>query len=622
MTRLVRLAVMTSAVATVMLTGATASFAGSYEVLSCKAAAGNLNAAWSFVETGPAGQLQHGDSCAGSGEFGGLWVYDNLSAGASNGDVSGYWRFDAPPTTTITGFSYSRYLRTYDDPDWRSEVRRADGATFESCDVPAGTGPYCMRGTSGGVAAAFTADTTRLEVGVRCATGSSSLYCINGASIHKAQATLYGATVTIDDPLAPQAGALTGSLFAGGWVRGTRSAAMTGADATGIQSLELMRDGATNVKASSFSCDYRVPAPCPASASSAWSNVDTTVLSDGTHAFSGVARDAAGNTQAASADVRVDNTAPVAPIGLTADAAWSSQAVGRTVSWSLPGGQVAPIGTAQVTLCRERGSCFTPSASTTGSTFGLPSEGRWVASVRLVDAAGNVGAAGEVPVGYDAGSPSAPALGTVEPAGGNAYRMPVDTTGDPGPAPITSVQGEACPVAGGACSALTGSGAPPTAATFELPGPGDYAISARGIDAAGNVGATASETYTVPSGPTPSATATPSVTAGPSATPTATPATPRIRPMLKVTRAQLTRRRVAVRGVVSKGGTGRVAVRLAARGRAITKSVKVRSGTFVVTVRLDTRLRGIRHARLRVRYGGDARYLARTVKRRLSRSRR
>lgn len=633
MTILARLSAALAGFLAVLAATAAVAGAGSYQVLSCKVAEDDANLAWLYLETGAAGQLEHGDGCSASGEYGGLWVRDTFfstSGGDSNGDVSGFWRFEAPATTTITALSYARYLRTYDDDNWRSQARQANGSTLESCTVPI-SDPFCTLGASGGAATSFSdLSTTRLEVGVRCASGSASMFCLNGSSIHKAQATLYSSTVTIDDPQDPAVSALSGSLFGGGWVRGTKSAAMTASDATGVGSLELTRDGGTVVKTTTRTCDYRLPAPCTASGgtsgASAWSDVDTSTLEDGTHSFVGVARDAADNAgETAGVEVDVDNTPPIAPSNVTPQGGvWSAQAV-RTVDWVLPGGQVAPITGAQLQVCPigGGGSCSTPAASTTSAAFTLPAPGAYGVEVKLVDAAGNVTPTGATTtVGYDAGAPPAPQIGQVEGTGGSGYGVAVNTGNDPGPAPIAGLAGEVCPTSGGDCATITASGTPPERATFAVPGPGEYAVAIRSVDAAGNTSPSATTTFTVPVSPTPSPEPSASATAEPSptASPTTTTTPARTAPAVTLTQVRLTRSRIKVAGALPEDATGTLKITVRARKRKRTRTARITAdGTFRKRFPLLKRQRGVKRARLIVAYSGDARYLSRTLRRRARR---
>jgi hypothetical protein len=109
------------------------------------------------------------------------------------------------------------------------------------------------------------------------------------------------------------------------------------------------------------------------------------------------ATDAAGTAATATKTVRVDNSAPDAPIGLSVDGgdAWR-KANHFDVRWSNPPQTAAPIVGAEWRMCREDSAttCVTGSQAASGddgSLAGLkvPSAGAWTLRVWLRDAAGN-----------------------------------------------------------------------------------------------------------------------------------------------------------------------------------------------------------------------------------------
>ncbi len=604
---------------------------GTFEVSACGSAPGLLNNSWTYTQSGATSELEHGDGCGLSGELGGLWVRDNLVENETASGASGYWRFLAPSGTSIVKVSGSRWLRTRNDTDFR--VRSlADSLEIEGCQGDNGNGK-CDLGVLGGESFMFPQLTaSEVRMGFRCASSSS---CLNGATIHHVQAVLYGATVTLSDPTDPTiVGAPSGSLFGGGWLKGSQTAQVVGRDATGIKKLALTRDGGSPVKTDARACDYTYALPCPspnADVASAFGNVDTTVFTDGVHLVKSEVTDAAGNTATSEATVQIDNTAPTAPISLkpSDDRTWSTNSM-RTVQWVNPGGQASPIESAVVTVCRDGGGCFSPAASTTQSAFALSAEGRYVVSVKLVDAAGNTTVTpATTVVGYDTTAPAAPVLGTPKnPAGNGNFEVAADASADPGPAPIVSFVGEACPADGGACEPISSVGSPPDRATTFLPRIGKWTFTVRAVDAAGNTGpsnartveyvapapaATATATATPTTSSTPTGTESPTASPSPTATPTPTPsprptATPRKRPVLRLTLTRVTKRMVIVRGAVSRAATGRVAVVVGARRRTTVGTVPVRGGRFHARIRLRVKQRGARRVLVAVRYGGDSTY--------------
>ncbi|MFP5372963.1 MAG: hypothetical protein ACLGI3_19780, partial [Actinomycetes bacterium] len=342
---------------------------------------GATNNAWVYGET-VAARFDHGNGCADApgGEYGGLYVRETFNtAGNVPGGAAAYWTLIAPSGTTISAITYARHLRTYSDATWRAELR-ADDVVLEGCQVPP-LDEWCHLGSTGGSSRTFSNLAANvLRVGARCAPSSPETTCTDGSTIHSVTAVVYGATVTINDPEAPTVGSLGGTLTDGGWLRGTRTATFSAGDETGIAQLELVRDGHA-VRTDARTCDPTRPAPCAnpgATTFAAWEPIDTATWVDGTYTLTGRARDAAVNPAAgAPVTVRVDNNAPLPPATLTADtgSGWSSQA-DRTLNWTIPDGEVAPVTAASVRLCRQGAGCTTSAAgSPTSTTVRLPDPG-------------------------------------------------------------------------------------------------------------------------------------------------------------------------------------------------------------------------------------------------------
>jgi hypothetical protein len=102
---------------------------------------------------------------------------------------------------------------------------------------------------------------------------------------------------------------------------------------------------------------------------------DSRAISDGTHTVQVGALDAGQNfTAARSEQVTIDNTAPAAPIA-TSPTSVATDATAAAISWVEPGGQVAPITSARVTVCGPAGCQATTQAAGSGSgsaSIGLP----------------------------------------------------------------------------------------------------------------------------------------------------------------------------------------------------------------------------------------------------------
>ena len=474
-------------------------------------------------------------------------------------------------------------------------------------------------------------DTPTLRVGLRCAPQPGDSHCEHGASLHRAIAVIYAATVTISDEVAPTAGAVTGSITSGGWLKGTKTVAGSGSDSTGVSRLDLM-DGSTPIRTDDQECDFTYPAPCAnpgGLVSSDWTSLNTALLADGTHTLRTRSRDAAGNTTLGEQlVVQVDNTAPAAPVGLAAagGTGWGSEA-SRSLDWSTPPGQAAPIESATVTLCPAGGGecSSTPADSLTATTVSLPSPGVWSIGVHLTDEAGNVDGANKATttLRFDPDAPPAPALGSIQQAPGaiNSFNVQVSFA-DGGPAPLAPPLGEVCRSDGTDCTAVPEQ-SPGDRIYFSAPAAGTWLLRAYGRDEAGNVGAkaTAAFTYAPPTPtPTPSATPTPTASAAPTPTiePTPPPAVlPRRRPLLTITSARMTATRLRVRGRLSRAATQRVELTFKARhnGRSarVERRLRARAGRIAITVRLPRSLRSSRRGRVALRFRGDTRHLPRAV---------
>jgi hypothetical protein len=162
-----------------------------------------------------------------------------------------------------------------------------------------------------------------------------------------------GLYMTLRDDSDPQATA-SGDLVSGAWQRGTRALDFAASDhGSGVRISQTEVDGAI-ARTSRHACDTRTIGselvgtamrPC-AAADTGTHQIDTAVFSDGTHTVRQCATDFAGNRACASpAQIRVDNTAPAAPLDLAVDGGdgWRS-ANDFDLTWSLPDqGDGAPI---------------------------------------------------------------------------------------------------------------------------------------------------------------------------------------------------------------------------------------------------------------------------------------
>jgi len=208
---------------------------------------------------------------------------------------------------------------------------------------------------------------------------------------------MYGATVTLSDPTPPTlntpSGALWGPGGAGGFHKGTESITVSAQDVGGGDASIVLSVDGRPMETYTAPCNFTFAQPCPSSTGSQTLSLPTTQLSDGKHTLALVAVDAAGNqSNAASEEITVDNSAPPPPIGLSAI---PTQAGGSTfkVTWSDPQGQPAPTTGALYQVCPASGSgsCSAPGAGPAAgpATVTVPGPGSWSIAVWLSDAAGN-----------------------------------------------------------------------------------------------------------------------------------------------------------------------------------------------------------------------------------------
>jgi hypothetical protein len=129
-----------------------------------------------------------------------------------------------------------------------------------------------------------------------------------------------------------------------------------------------------------------------------------TLPADGDYTVRAFEQDAAGNVSPSSlsdsstAHLLLDRTPPAAPTGLASDGGgdWRSTNSFR-LSWTNPGGQLAPIAKAYVVECDSGNNCSTASQAASNinqaTSLTVPKIGDYTATVYLEDAAGNKTAA-------------------------------------------------------------------------------------------------------------------------------------------------------------------------------------------------------------------------------------
>jgi Bacterial Ig-like domain len=400
--------------------------AGAYSVFACADAATGANNSWFLANTAPT-KVDAADGCGQTDADDALVIRDVLAVSDSSVGAGASWTFNAPAGTVVRGVSYSRWLYKSPDDNWEVTLTD-DGSILETCRItyPADS---CSVGTTGGSRTAkVVPDTASISLGVRCAPNPSG-HCGNGGTLHAVAAVLYGATVTLSDPSSPTLGGISGSLFSGGYVSGSRLVQFSASDNAGIRSARLYVDGVARPSAT-FGCDFTYSVPC-SDQSDAQLSLDTNALSDGSHSVQVAASDPAGNeVKSAAQTITVDNGAPGAPQGIAVAGGdgWRPSN-SFDVSWINPGNQVAPVSAAHYQLCALDGSgCRTPQQSTADGIdrlngISVPGTGEWELRVWLEDAAGHSDASRFARATLRYGS--AP----ITPSPGSGSKAPADSVG-------------------------------------------------------------------------------------------------------------------------------------------------------------------------------------------------
>ena len=224
-----------------------------------------------------------------------------------------------------------------------------------------------------------------LFLGVLCRIVDGASACFGGGTIHAATADLYSAHVTLSESGTPTLGNLGGPLWAGGTVSGVVPVSFAASDPSGIQE-QLVRTDAGQTLISALACDFTTSPPCPQQPAGVL-NVDTTRVPDGSHTFSVVVTDAAGNSQTAtSPSVVVDNQCPPPPT-LTAVAQGGGSRV-IALTWRDPPSPPAPIARAMVQLCQT--TCPPPTSIRASGAAQLtaPAPGLYGVRLWLLDTSG------------------------------------------------------------------------------------------------------------------------------------------------------------------------------------------------------------------------------------------
>jgi hypothetical protein len=608
--------------AAVVLAGATiateTASANTYQVSACSATAPAVNNSWAPFNSDTT-YLETSSICGGSDVTGGSATMSGLAAAdvlklmtnVPAGVLAG-WRFTAPTGDTISAISMDRDL--YEQGEgWVPQVVDANGTPLpnETCPFNAGNGGCEASGsvTRTGL------DTRSLAIEMLCDPAPFQLTaCGNGFSEHDARVELNGATVTVVDEQSPHVVSVSGSLFAGGPVRGVISGTISGADSSGVHDAGVYVDG-SQVSQQEYACDFTQPAPCPATSSRLFS-LDTSTLSNGPHQIQAALVDAAGNkTLSSPVQVTVQNASPSAPNGLRVNGkgagAWINQPA--TITWTNPS-QIEgdPISQVNWVACQgirtsipasgceaEQQSsplislAFDPAQT---AVFAGQPQGSYTVFVWLQDALGNTTQANAAAISFGYQTIPPPAPTSIVASGRGPYTITLGVSANI--APLTETNWTVCDAKGICTPILTSPGLsfsfdPVHTPQFQRDPYGRFAVRAWLQDAAGNTSPANSATLMI-----------------------IRPSPGRPSPQLHILSVTRTGPWLRVRGSAARALRGLVAIvvryTLGTRTRSVQKTARVMLGKWAASLRLPG---GARTARVTVVRHGSKAWLAQTLTR-------
>jgi hypothetical protein len=376
--------------------------AGTYTVRQCDYAAGNGFHDFQWQAAGSPALTPHAGS--GCSEFG-LAAQNGATGSERRYPSGGYggWFAYAPIGTEITRFSGMfgtlvgcciNGLATYAEaagPAGRAYLFQGDLGN-NSWYAPSG-----VRGPLGRSWDASTSGFAAKSVGLylRCGPGFSCFQQRTGDFRVRGRSFDF----TLRDAVAPSVAPPAGTLLGGGWLRGVQTLSVSASDSGGgLTGIGANFDNGVSLSSPSgctvVAGRYARLQPCPLGRSTSWT-VDTAKLPDGERALAVRATDAGGAVAQQVRSLRIDNTAPAAPVDATvAGGTGWRRSNGFALHWTNPPAQHAPIVRAHLRACPlEGGACAAFQSSGEGVTSSpslqLPRAGTWDVRVSLADAAGN-----------------------------------------------------------------------------------------------------------------------------------------------------------------------------------------------------------------------------------------
>jgi hypothetical protein len=373
------------------LLAATPARAAKYAVAQCGWRAG-AEASWSDSTDGRAFRSQRLCLPAGRDAFEGARLKSLARPGAAvAGSELARWRWSAPEGTGIVNVRGS----------WWGALHHGFQHRLGTADGSGRFIPFATARAGSAIPAAFAAGFRQprrsFESRLLCARASAGCDSRPGSF-----AAVRALTITLQEESAPRA-TLSGTILAGGWLRGVQELSYAASDAgSGLRFSETGIDGARVARTEHRCAARRIGGswkatrmrPCEPQRSGTHA-IATGALRDGRHSLRHCSEDFAGNTTCSEArEVLLDNTPPAAPRGLTAVTGRGRRSAGRfLVRWSNPDQENgSPIAAAGYRLLGRGGFDSGPRYAVGGVSslqLRLPGRGPYRLLVWLRDSAGN-----------------------------------------------------------------------------------------------------------------------------------------------------------------------------------------------------------------------------------------
>jgi hypothetical protein len=350
--------------------------AGAYDVWACNGFGGPSGSFASFADPG----MTAYHTCHTEDGI----VARNVAEDANAGGLHGaYQVFEAPPGTVAESIHFAARIER-PDCRWGVQIIAGDRPVWGlGPDSNSNCGVYGIGWLRWDIAV----NDPRVRFESRCLSAWCPRNGTNGVFAKDIR-------VHVRDDIGPSVGGERGSLWADGWLNGSRDVAFDASDGAGIRETIVRVDG-QEVKRNAKPCDYTQRAPCPQEGFATM--IETTAIKpDGKHRLAVEAVDAGGNVATSEREVLIDNTSPGPPQNLTLAGGDGWRAENDfDLSWTNPTESgVAPIAGVEYELCPTGGGrCTRGSRSVKGLTsladLKLPGPGEYALKLWLRDEAGN-----------------------------------------------------------------------------------------------------------------------------------------------------------------------------------------------------------------------------------------